>query len=182
VNAISKIAYAVGDATYVEAPGPCVIAHVTNNLGAWGRGFTVPLETRYPGQAEIYRRWARGHEFDARGVLVPFGLGKILVARTPSPDVFVAHLCAQAGLPGAGNPHPLDYEALDEALGALAARVAGNANLRRGEAYRIQMPRIGAGLARGNWAKIAPLVERTLCAVTSVTVLDPPKPAPPRSP
>lgn len=177
---MNRIAYAVGDATFVEGAGPCVIAHVVNNVGAWGRGFTAPLETRYPGQAEIYRRWARNQEFDFRGVLIPFGLGQILVARTPSPDVYVAHLCAQSGLPGAHNPHPLDYAALDEALGALATRVAGNANLRRGEAYRVQMPRIGAGLARGNWAKIAPLVERHLCAVTSVTVLDPPKPAPPR--
>jgi len=180
VSVVNGVIYAIGDATLVSGAGPCVIAHVVNDVGAWGRGFTAPLEARYPGQAAMYRRWARNQEFDARGVVIPFGLGRILVTKTPSPDVYVAHLCAQSGLPGAHNPHPLDYEALDEALGALATRLTQNAHLHRRDAARVQVPRIGAGLARGNWAKIAPLVERTLCAVTSVTVLDPPKPAAPR--
>jgi O-acetyl-ADP-ribose deacetylase (regulator of RNase III) len=169
---VIPITYAVGDATLVDGPEPCVIAHVVNNVGAWGRGFTAPLEARYPGQEAIYRRWAWGREMD---VLGPFGLGRVLVAPTQLPKVRVAHLCAQARLPGANNPRPLDYEALEAALGTLAARVDA-------EPARVQMPRIGVGLARGNWAKIAPLVERTLCTVTTVVVLDPPKPVHSRSP
>jgi len=170
---MGAILYAIGDATQVPRSEPCVIAHIVNDVGAWGRGFTAPLESRYPGQAAIYRRWARGQEFDARGVPVPFGLGRIYVAHTQLPNVDVAHLCAQAGLPKASNPHPLDYDALDAALGRLALHILG-----RTSSVRVQMPRIGAGLARGNWTKIAPLIEWHLGKVASVTVLDPPKPIP----
>ena len=84
---MGAILYAIGDATQVPRLEPCVIAHIVNDVGAWGRGFTAPLESRYPGQAAIYRRWARGQEFDARGVPVPFGLGRIYVAHTQLPNV-----------------------------------------------------------------------------------------------
>ena len=59
------------------------------------------------------------------------------------------------------------------ALGRLALHILG-----RKSSVRVQMPRIGAGLARGNWTKIAPLIEWHLGKVASVTVLDPPKPIP----
>jgi O-acetyl-ADP-ribose deacetylase (regulator of RNase III) len=53
------------------------------------------------------------------------------------------------------NPVPLRYDALETALSSLAHFAAAhNAT--------VHMPRIGAGLAGGDWERIAALIERHL--------------------
>ena len=156
------IAYAIGDATVPRAPR-VIIAHIVNNIGAFGgRGsFASALSARYLDCANAYRVWSRE---------AGFGLGAIYVW-PESPSIGIAHLCAQRGLPSARNPQPLDYAALDAALAELAKHV------RVVDAPLVQMPRIGVGLARGNWMKIEPLILRHLDPIVPVVVCDPPKPA-----
>jgi hypothetical protein len=47
-NGSGTVRYVVGDATTPQGNRPMVIAHVCNDVGAWGRGFVVPLGKRYP--------------------------------------------------------------------------------------------------------------------------------------
>jgi O-acetyl-ADP-ribose deacetylase (regulator of RNase III) len=73
------------------------------------------------------------------------------------PDVWVANMVGQHGIfRRAGGP-PIRYEALGECLDA----VAGHAQ-RLGAS--VHMPRIGAGLAGGDWSRIEPMIVAALCA------------------
>jgi O-acetyl-ADP-ribose deacetylase (regulator of RNase III) len=118
------------------------------------------VKARYP-QAEVaYRRWARqpapGDSPLRRGEVQFLSVG---------PGVWVANVLAQRGYRGPSNPVPLDYAALQRGLTAVARFAAA-----RG--LSIQMPRIGAGPAGGDWGRIAALVEGCLTG-HAVTVYDP---------
>lgn len=143
------IAYATGDAT-VPLSRPYIIAHVTNDQGAWGAGFVVALSRRWP-RAEAAYRSRRAILGDAQLVAV-------------GPSVWVANLCAQRGLPTRERPLALDYDALSLALRDLADHAAG---------VPVQMPRIGCGIAGGAWERVERIVEAELCARgIAVTVID----------
>ena len=43
-----EISYLVGDATAPKTPGPKMIVHVCNDIGAWGKGFVMALSRRLP--------------------------------------------------------------------------------------------------------------------------------------
>ena len=75
-------------------------------------------------------------------------------------------MIGQRGIRCAGGQPPVRYEAIDKALDALA-----------GHALRldasVHMPRIGAGLAGGDWTQIEPLLLMRLCVRgVDVTVYD----------
>ena len=41
------IQYRTGDATRPEGDGPKIIAHICNDVGAWGKGFVLALSKRW---------------------------------------------------------------------------------------------------------------------------------------
>ena len=48
--------YVEGD-LFAHVPTPdtiTIVAHVCNNIGAWGAGFVVPLGRRYPNAKQLY--------------------------------------------------------------------------------------------------------------------------------
>jgi O-acetyl-ADP-ribose deacetylase (regulator of RNase III) len=155
-----RIRYVVGDATAPEAEGPAVIAHVCNDLGAWGAGFVVALSRRWPKPEAEYRAWyadRASNDFDLGAVqLVPV-----------EPDVWVANMIGQEGLnPAPDGTPPVRYDAIATALGVLA-EWAGE---RRAS---VHMPRIGCGLAGGTWDRVEPVLESTLAgAGVEVVVYD----------
>lgn len=51
------INYIVGDATDPKVEGNKIIAHVCNDIGAWGRGFVLTLSRKFPEAERSYRRW-----------------------------------------------------------------------------------------------------------------------------
>lgn len=139
------ITYRTGNAAE-PVERPAIIAHVVNDIGAWGAGFTRSLGF-YRRAEESYRAWVREPTF---------GRGLILTVRV-SRDLYVAHLAAQRGVRGRGNLVPLDLDALDACLAALARNVPLGAS--------VHMPRIGCGLAGGRWEQVGPMVERHLGAL-----------------
>jgi O-acetyl-ADP-ribose deacetylase (regulator of RNase III) len=144
------ITYVQGDATLPMATGPKIIAHVVNDQGGWGRGFVVALGKRYPQAEAAYRRWSRRPATDDP----PFTLGAVQFVAV-APDLWVANMLAQHAYRTPDNPVPLRYDALETALSSLAHFAAAhNAT--------VHMPRIGAGLAGGDWERIAALIERHL--------------------
>jgi len=119
------------------------IAHVVNNKARYGRGFVVELGKRYPETKPTYLNWfSHGPK-----------LGDTLIASAASADgshsVYVAHMLAQDGV--GTDKRRIHYGALAKCLTELAEYNTD-----------IYMPRIGAGLAGGDWKVIEELIETLL--------------------
>lgn len=146
------IEYRTGDC--LDAPErPVVFAHVVNDAGKWGAGFSGALGSRYPWAESSYRTWAGGGEKET-----PFRLGTSFLVLLGG-DIGVLHLLAQHGV-GRGQRR-LDYEALGNAL-AFARDHSFEGPGRVNRAWPIVMPRIGCGLAGGSWGEVEPLVREEL--------------------
>lgn len=151
------IRYLVGDATRPGDDGNKVIVHVCNDVGGWGRGFVMALSKRWPEPEASYRAWYR----EADG----FQLGAVRFVQVES-ELWVANLIGQRGLRHAAGEPPIRYGAIREGL-------TGVARFAREHAASVHMPRIGCGLAGGQWEQIEPLLLGTLCAENvAVTVYD----------
>ncbi|MFD3817531.1 macro domain-containing protein [Streptomyces rubiginosohelvolus] len=156
---MSEITYVRGDATAPQGKGVKLIVHVCNDLGGWGKGFVLALSRRWPEPEAAYRRWHR------RRAGNDFVLGAAQFVQV-GPYLWVANLVGQRGMRTGSKGVPVRYEAIDTALGTVAAR-AGELGA------SVHMPRIGCGLAGGTWSRIEPLIERRLISAgLSVTVYD----------
>lgn len=155
---MSEINYVVGDATQ-PITRPAIIAHVCNNKGGWGKGFSGALSAKYPKAEELYRYyWCNQYNHE---------LGCIQVSLS---SIWTVNMIAQDGYSTKRKP-AIDYAALEGCLVQLCELVL-DSNKRIG----VHMPRIGTGLAGGDWAVIEPIIVRTLCdAGISVTVYDLPE-------
>ena len=143
-----ELFYGTGDATLPLGDGPCIIAHICNDIGGWGKGFVRPLGKRYP-EAEIqYRAWFR-HKTDP-----PFALGQVQFVEVAS-QVWVANMIAQHGIGRQGSTPPIRYEALRDCLSSVR-------KFAQEHKASIQMPRIGCGLAGGEWEIISKVIEEEL--------------------
>jgi len=157
------VTFVVGDATRPKGDGPRVIVHVCNDLGSWGRGFVLALSHAYPEAERRYRAWhARGEDDGA-----PFALGQAQIVPV-APDLWVANVIGQHGTRRAGTagPPPVRYEAIRQGLAHVASFALAHA-------ASVHMPRIGTGLAGGEWPKIESIVRDELTRQgVPVTVYD----------
>lgn len=142
--------YFIGDATLPIGDNPKIIAHIVNDNGGWGRGFSGALSKRYPKAEERYRIWYRnGTTWDG----IPFQLGKTQIVRVGS-DIWVANMLAQHDYLRQGRP-AIRYLALAEALTNLQIFIPDRF-------VSVHMPRIGTGLAGGTWTRIEPMIQSIL--------------------
>lgn len=149
------IAYIRGDATEPEGIGHKVIVHVCNDVGAWGAGFVMALSRRWKAPEQLY--------LDGKRQLK---LGAVQVV-TVEPDVDVSNMIAQRAFPTHKNPCALDYFALHECLRTLACIYGNRDNV------SFRMPRIGCGIAGGDWTRVERIVHEALSkAGFPVTVYD----------
>ena len=156
---MTEIEYVRGDATTPHGKGVKILAHVCNDLGGWGKGFVLALSRRWPEPEAAYRQW---HRERARN---DFALGAVQYVRV-GPYLWVANMIGQRGIRRGSKGVPVRYEAIDTALGSLAAKAAETG-------ASVHMPRIGCGLAGGRWSRVEPLIERRLTARNiRVTVYD----------
>lgn len=125
-----------GDATHVR--DQTIIAHVCNDIGKWGAGFTRAIDLRWPEVRCAYVAWEGGATPTLRA------LGQVQFIRTQRQDVIVANMIAQHGVRGRSNPVPLNNSALRTCL-LTVLQVA------TAQGYRVVMPRVGCGLAGGQW-------------------------------
>ena len=154
-----SIEYVTGDATRPVGNGPRVIVHVCNDIGAWGKGFVLALSKRWKSPEQSFRRWHRedGDE--------PFELGRVQCVEV-DPDLCVANLIGQHDIVNKGGVPPVRYDAIRTGL----QRVATFAKEHNAT---IHMPRIGAGLAGGDWNVISRVINEELVnAGLAVTVYD----------
>ena len=154
---MSGITYLKGDATCPQAKGTKIICHVCNDIGGWGKGFVLALSKRWEEPEAAYRAWYSSGE--------GFALGAVQFMQV-EPYIWVANLIGQRGTKTGSSGPPVRYE-------AIAAGLAKVAEKARELGASVHMPRIGCGLAGGEWSKVEPLIERHLCgAGVAVTVYD----------
>jgi len=154
--------YIIGDATRPEGTGPQLLVHVCNDIGGWGRGFVMALSKVSRKPEEAYKRWSAG-ETDQ-----PFQLGEVQFVYV-SEEFTVANLIGQHDIARRNRPTaepPVRYEAIRRGL----RQVRALAQTRGGS---VHMPRIGAGLAGGDWGRIESIILEELVAHgLPVTVYD----------
>lgn len=149
---MTQITYTAGDATL--APPHSIIAHICNNRGGWGKGFSGALSKRWRQPEARYREYVSDQYLDVLGSVQFVWVQK---------GIYVANMIAQDGYSKPGRP-AISYNALELCLGELCKFARG---------YSVQMPRIGTGLAGGDWAVIEPMIVRELCERgVGVTVYD----------
>ncbi|MBW4619270.1 MAG: macro domain-containing protein [Cyanosarcina radialis HA8281-LM2] len=154
----ASIQYLIGDATNPIGEGKKLIVHICNGVGTWGAGFVLALSKKWQEPEREYRAWYKSGN--------DFALGKTQFVRVED-NIFVANLIGQSGIrrQKSGSP-PVRYAAIETGL----IEVARFTNSHRAS---IHMPRIGCGLAGGDWQIIEKIIDRTLLAEgLSVTVYD----------
>ena len=155
MNEGCQIHYLTGDATAPVGTGNKVIAHICNDIGAWGAGFVLALSKRWPQPKEEYLK--------IRPALV---LGLVQLVQVEK-EIWVANMVAQKDIRVRDGVPPIRYAALKECLTTLSHDAK---ELRAS----VHMPRIGCGLAGGRWEMVEPLVQETLSG-TEVFVYDLPR-------
>lgn len=136
------INYLKGDATKPSIIGNKIIAHCCNDIGAWGRGFVLSLSARWSEPERRYREMSPKHLGDTQFVKV-------------ESDVWVANIIGQHGIRMIDNIPPIRYDALRSGLRRVG-RFSGEINA------SICLPRIGAGLAGGDWSIIENIIQDEL--------------------
>ncbi len=139
------INYIKGDATQPEGSGKKIIVHICNNINAWGAGFVLAIS----------RRWdAPQQAFHARKGQLRLGDVQFVPVEN---DIVVANMIAQEGIRYDYVAHrpPIRYGAVRVCL----SKVQDFANAC---GATVHMPRIGAGLAGGDWNEIEKIIEETL--------------------
>lgn len=154
-----EITYVVGDATVPIGDGSKIIAHICNDIGGWGAGFVLALSARWSQPESSYYEW-----FDDRASN-DFDLGAVQLVQVEN-DLWVANLIGQRDVVAGPDGPPVRYDAIEQALDRLAiSALAMGAS--------VHMPRIGCGLAGGDWTVVEASIRRTLGdAGVSVTVYD----------
>jgi len=130
------ITYLKGDATQPIGDGNKIIAHICNDVGAWGRGFVLALSKQWENPETEYRKFVKVYDY-----------------------LYVANMIAQHGILLKKNqPPPIRYDALENALEKVAEFVMKVSS----STPSVHMPKIGTGLAAGKWELIEPIIQKTL--------------------
>ncbi|MEZ4316979.1 MAG: Appr-1-p processing protein [Myxococcota bacterium] len=153
---MAQLTYTAGDATQPTGQGPKVITHVCNDIGKWGRGFVMALSRRWPETRACYLEWFGAPDFQ---------LGMVQFVQVEA-DLWVANLIGQHGIRRRKGDTPVRYPAIASGLAKVAAFASDHG-------ASVHMPRIGAGLAGGDWNTIEQLILDELVAVgVDTTVYD----------
>lgn len=155
------IEYRIGDATAPDADGVRMICHVCNDIGRWGKGFVMAVSKRWPEPEAAFRAWSAKGASEGGGP----ALGDVQFVQV-EPATWVANVIGQHGIRRSKAGPPIRYEAIAEGLARVAEKAVELA-------ASVHMPRIGCGLAGGEWGRIEPLIRQHLSAAgIPVTVYD----------
>jgi O-acetyl-ADP-ribose deacetylase (regulator of RNase III) len=143
----NKINYLIGDATNpITSPNLNVIIHISNNIGAWGAGFVLSLSKKWSEPERVYRA-TKGYT-----------LGDVQIVPVEE-NVHVINMIAQSDVKYNysldSDDIPLKYWALIECLKKVNQHCIEND-------ATLHLPRIGSGLAGGDWNKIETILEEII--------------------
>src|SRR5262245_13808666 len=143
-----KLNYVTGDATRPQTDGPAIIVHVCNDIGGWARASSW----RSPGDGPNPSCTTGTGTPIVRTTTSPLALSRSSRSRSNSGSP------TSSGSEGYAVPKrvpPVRYDAIEAGL----AIVTDHAAVLDAS---VHMPRIGCGLAGGQWERIEPLLQRTV--------------------
>lgn len=147
-----------GDAVYPQYHGNKLICHICNDIGAWGKGFVLAVSKRWDNPEKEYKKWAN-NKFDEENKS-QFQLGNNQYVKV-EPDITVVNMVAQRGIfpiydtTTKQQIPPIRYDALRACLN----KVAGKALTTDAS---VHLPKIGTGLAGGDWDVIEKIITECL--------------------
>lgn len=145
----NKLEYRKGDVLEFDTSKSTMIIHIVNNKIAWGAGFVLALSKKWKEPEREY--------LDDM-----YNLGDVGFIKIPNTNVIVANMCAQT-LGYIGGKPPIRYEALKECLEKVGNFINRENSFRSAEQqYVVRCPKIGAGLAGGDWNIISKMLEDIL--------------------
>lgn len=143
---MTTILYKKGDATSIsDIKEITYIAHICNDIGAWGAGFVTAISKKWIEPKKQYKQ------------LDKFVLGTNQYVNVEK-NVIIVNMIAQRHIYSNKGIPPIRYEMLRVCLKELAQYI-----LSKSELCTIQMPKIGAGLAGGDWKIIEKIIIEELC-------------------
>ena len=142
-----EIKYIKGDATEPLIIGDkhSVICHCCNALGAWGKGFVVPLGKKYPIAKEKYLELIKASKPEDR-------LGSVSFARATD-NIIVANIIGQFDIYPRDGKIPLDYAALEKGFKFIIEIFKMHKM-----PFTVHMPKIGCGLDRLDWEQVYDII------------------------
>jgi len=141
------INYITGDATSPVGAKPIILVHVCNDVGGWGAGFVLAISKRWAAPESEFYKW---HESE-KG----FKLGNVQFVEVED-GLIVANMIGQRDIyPDKGIP-PIRYDALQKCLSKVCKKA-------KEIGASVHMPKIGAGLAGGEWNVIEEIIKEELC-------------------
>lgn len=162
-----------GDATLANSgKGRKMIIHVVNSLGGWGKGFVLDINKRYGKEiGQEYRKWHKGRnnpDVQPENERNKFQLGGVQIIQATE-NIYIGNMLAQVGYKGnkkrsKPNPNsenqdniPLRYDKLRQCLENIVIECE-ELNI-----DSVHMPRIGCGLAGGNWNIVKEMIQEVIC-------------------
>ncbi len=167
---LKPITFIKGDATNPSANGTKIIVHICNDVGGWGKGFVMAISKRWKQPEQAYRNWYKNQPMDSDVVQFEriesrdkysnehkFELGNVQFVKVTD-DIWVANMIAQRDIkPNEDGLPPIRYVFVAEGL----ERVREFAKRQNAS---VHMPRIGCGLAGGQWTEIEEIINGHLIA------------------
>lgn len=168
---LMPINYKKGDATNPKSNKIKIIVHICNDVGGWGKGFVMAISKKWKKPELEYRKWYKNIEGvqtnDVQFIRLvrkdrysnekKFELGNVQFVKVFD-DLWIANMIAQNKIrPNKNGLPPIRYSSVSECL----ERVRNFAKLHEAS---VHMPRIGCGLAGGEWSKIEELINNHLIA------------------
>lgn len=145
---MTKINYLFGNAVNPQGKDFKIIMHICNDIGAWGRGFVIAVSKKWPVAEQAYKQWFKSSE--------GFELGAVQYLDVEK-NIGVANMIAQHGIRRkTTDKPPIRYDALKQCLQSVCILV-------QEKKASVHAPRIGAGLAGGDWEEIEKIIEEELC-------------------
>lgn len=168
---LTLLKFIKGDATNPTDNGTKIIVHICNDVGGWGKGFVMAISKRWKQPETEYRNWFKNKELEQTDTVQferlesrdkysnekKFELGNVQFVKA-SDDIWVANMIAQRDIrPDKDGLPPIRYTFVSECL----ERVRQFAKRQNAS---VHMPRIGCGLAGGQWTEIEEIVNDNLIA------------------
>ncbi len=168
---LAPIKFIKGDATNPTGKGTKVILHICNDVGGWGEGFVMAISKRWNQPETEYRNWFTGEEFKQSNIVnferlesrdkysfeTKFELGNVQFVKVTE-DIWIANMIAQHGIkPDEDGIPPIRYSSVSACLDRVR-------QFAKRQNASVHMPRIGCGLAGGQWSEIEEIIHNTLIA------------------
>lgn len=148
-----KINFVKGDATTPQGEGDKIICHICNDVRAWGAGFVLAISKKWEAPELAYKSMSADD----------MKLGNVQLVAV-EPDITVANMIGQHNVREKNSDYiPIRYDAVRECLQKVSKHAEENN-------ATLHMPRIGCGLAGGDWFEIEKIIHEVVNV--DVTVYD----------